>query len=174
MKKFIPCMALMLMSGMATTAQVKMPQPSPLQTIKQDFGLGSIEVVYSRPAAKGRTIFGDLVPFNKIWRTGANATTRISFTTPVEINGKMIDTGTYALYTIPGEKNWEVIINKGYKNSSVNDYKTSEDVVRVKAPAQNAPNRTESFTIGFDNVLPESANLVLAWENTSVAVPIKT
>src|SRR4051812_36059567 len=94
-------------------AQVKMPAPSPTQTIKQDFATGTIELTYSRPAAKGRKIFGDLVPFNKLWRTGANAATIIKFSEPVDINGKHLDSGSYALYTMPGVDTWDIILNKG-------------------------------------------------------------
>lgn len=173
MKSLIFSSALLLLTSMAG-AQFKMPQPSPTQTVKQDFGMGSIEIVYSRPAAKGRKIMGDLVPYGKLWRTGANATTRVTFTTPVEINGKNIDTGTYAVYTIPGEKSWEVIFNKGYNNSSVLDYKQAEDVVRVTAKAEKLKDKAESFTMQLENVLPESCNLTLAWEETKVVVPIKT
>ena len=173
MKNLFFASAFLLTSAMAE-AQFKMPQPSPTQTVTQDFGMGAIELVYSRPAAKGRKIMGDLVPFGKLWRTGANATTRITFTTPVEIGGKKIDTGTYAIYTIPNENSWEVIFNKGYKNQSVNNYKESEDVVRVKANTEKMKDKMESFTMQFENVLPESSNLVLAWENTKVSVPIKT
>ena len=82
-------------------AQVNMPQPSTTQNIKQAFGMGSIELTYSRPNAKGRTVFGNLVPWGKLWRTGANNATRVKFTDVVEIGGKQIDTGSYAIYTIP-------------------------------------------------------------------------
>ena len=98
-----------------TNAQMKMPAPSPTQTIKQDFALGSMELTYSRPSIKGRKIFGDLVPYNAVWRTGANSATIIKFNDAVEIGGKKIDTGSYALYTIPAEGMWEIIINKGTK-----------------------------------------------------------
>jgi hypothetical protein len=108
--------AMLASTCIAMSAQVKMPAPSPTQTIKQDFGIGSIELTYSRPGTKDRKIFGDLVPYNKIWRTGANAATIIKFSEPVEIKGKKIDTGSYALYTIPGEETWEIILNKGTKN----------------------------------------------------------
>jgi len=88
------------MATMAITAQVKMPAPSPTQTLKQDFALVSIEVKYSRPAAKGRKVFGDLVPYNKLWRTGANAATLVKLNDAIEIQGKKLDTGSYVLYTI--------------------------------------------------------------------------
>lgn len=154
------------------TAQVKFPAPSPGQTIKQDFGLGTIEVVYSRPAAKGRKVFGDLVPYGKLWRTGANSATKISFSEPVEIKGKKLDSGTYVLYTIPGEESWEIIFNKGLKNAGVDGYKESEDVLRFKTDALKAKDNVESFTMQFVNVKPESCELHLMWEKKAVAIPI--
>ena len=154
------------------SAQVKMPQPSPKQTITQDFGQGSIEVVYSRPAVKGRKIFGDLVPFGTLWRTGANSATKISFTEPVFINGKMIDTGSYALYTIPGKDTWEIIINKGFKNSGAVGYTEADDVVRLKVPVKKNKNKVESFTIQLDDIMPTTCELNIMWDKTKVSVPI--
>ena len=131
MKKITIVLSSLLIAA-TMNAQVKMPAPSPGQTIKQDFALGTIEVKYSRPVAKGRKVFGDLVPFNKLWRTGANGATIIKFTDAVEIKGKRIDTGSYALYTIPGTDTWEIILNKGVTNWGVDGYKESEDVARFK------------------------------------------
>ncbi len=156
---------------MAVNAQVKMPAPSPTQTIKQDFAMGNIELTYSRPSAKGRKIFGDLVPFDKLWRTGANGATIITFSEPVEIKGKKVDTGSYALYTIPGAETWEVILNKGLKNWGVDGYKESEDVIRVKVDAMKT-DMTESFTMQFADIKGESCDLIIKWEKTMIAVPI--
>lgn len=157
-----------------STAQVKMPQPSTTQTIKQDFGMGSIELTYSRPNGKGRKIFGDLTPYNKLWRTGANAATRLVFTDVVTIGGKRIDTGAYVLYTIPGVDSWEIILNKGLKNWGIDGYKESEDVVRFKVSPMKMKQPTETFTMQFANIAPESCELQLMWEKTAVAIPIQT
>jgi Protein of unknown function (DUF2911) len=154
------------------TAQVKMPAPSPTQTLKQEFGIGSIELTYSRPAAKGRKIFGDLVPFNKLWRTGANAATKISFSEPVEIGGKKLDSGTYVLYTIPGIDSWEIIINKGLTNWGIDGYKESEDVIRFTGDPSRTKKKIESFTMEFTDVLSASCSLEIKWERTSVSIPI--
>lgn len=162
----------MLMACSAMQAQVQLPQPSPTQTLKQDFALGSIEVKYSRPAAKGRKVFGDLVPFGKLWRTGANAATLIRFTEPVEINGNKIDTGTYAMYTVPGTDSWDIILNRGVKNWGVDGYKESEDVVRFKATTNRNANKIENFTMQFANVMPASCDLQLLWEKTIITIPI--
>ncbi len=150
-----------------------MPAPSPTQTIKQEFGIGSIEITYSRPAAKGRKIYGDLVPFNKLWRTGANAATRLVLTEPVEMGGKKIDTGTYVLYSIPGIDSWDIILNKGLKNWGIDGYKESEDVARFRVEPAKMKNKVESFTMEFTEVKPESCELHLMWEKTDVAIAIK-
>ncbi len=156
----------------AIFAQVKMPAPSPTQTIKQAFAMGTIELTYSRPAAKGRKIFGDLVPYNKLWRTGANAATIIKFTEPVEIKGKKIDTGSYALYTIPGADYWDVILNKGIGNWGVEGYKETDDVARIRLEPMKMKTRSESFTMQFADVLPESCELHIMWDKTAIAIPI--
>ena len=153
-------------------SQVKMPAPSPTQTIKQEFGIGSIELTYSRPSIKSRTIFGNLVPFNKLWRTGANAATKIVFSEPVEIAGKKLDSGTYVLYTIPGIDNWEVILNKGLDNWGTDGYKETQDVLRFKVEPMKMKKKLETFTIEFSDVKPETCSLDIKWEKTSVSIPL--
>jgi hypothetical protein len=157
-----------------STAQVKMPAPSPTQTIKQDFGIGTIELTYSRPSIKGRKIFGDLVPLNKLWRTGANAATRIFFSEPVEIGGKKLDSGTYVLYTIPGLDTWDVILNKGLDNWGIDGYKETEDVIRFKAEPARMKRKLETFTMDFSDMTGESCSLNIMWEKTSLSIPIVT
>ena len=157
---------------MITNAQVKMPQPSPTQTIKQDFAMGNIQLTYSRPGAKGRKVFGNLVPYNKLWRTGANAATIITFTEPVELRGKRVDSGSYALYTIPGTEFWEIILNKGVKNWGTEGYKESDDVVRVKIEPVKMSSKLETFTMQFAEVKPESCELHIIWANTAIIIPI--
>jgi Protein of unknown function (DUF2911) len=172
MKKLLFACALFCAASI-TSAQVKMPAPSPTQTIKQDFALGNVELTYSRPSIKGRKIFGDLVPFNKVWRTGANSATIIKFNDPVEIGGKKIDTGSYALYTIPNEGSWEIILNKGTINWGTNGYTDSADVARFKVPTMKMATAIETFSMQFANVKPESCELHIMWDKTVVAVPIK-
>jgi len=157
-----------------TDAQVKMPAPSPTQTITQKFGTGQIELTYSRPSMKGRKIFGDLVPYQKLWRTGANAATKIRFSDPVEIGGKNIDSGTYAIYTIPSEDSWQIILNKGVDNWGVDGYKESEDVVHATVSSNKIDEKTENFTMQFEDIKPESCNLSMVWDRTKVILPIKT
>jgi len=173
MKKIILIAA--LVCSISSFAQVRMPAPSPVQKLTQEFGLGSIELTYSRPALKGRSLFkdnSDLAPLGKLWRTGANAATRISFTDRVMMGGKLLDTGAYVLYTIPGKEYWEIIINKGLKNSGVDGYKESEDVNRFKVKAEKTGVPVETFTIQFEKVLAESCEMQIMWGNTMVKVPM--
>ena len=172
MKKILLSSIALTCFALLSTAQVKMPAPSPTQTVKQDFGIGTIELTYSRPSIKGRKIFGDLVPFNKLWRTGANAATKIVFSEPVEMGGKKVDTGTYVLYTIPGIDSWEVILNKGLKNWGTDGYKETEDVVRFKVEPMKMKNKLETFTMEFSDVKPENCSLDIKWEKTSVSIPV--
>jgi tetratricopeptide (TPR) repeat protein len=155
-------------------AQVKMPAPSPTQFIKQDFGLSSIELTYSRPALKGRNVFGTVVLFDSLWRTGANAATKIKFNDPVEILGHKVDSGSYAIYTIPHKNGeWTFVLNKGYNNSGVSGYNESEDVLRETIKSNKTVSKIESFTMQFSNVKPESCDLTLMWDNLALNVPIK-
>ncbi len=172
MKKILLSALALAGFAMLGTAQVKMPAPSPTQKIKQEFGIGNIELTYSRPAAKGRKIFGDLVPFNKLWRTGANAATKIVFSEPVEIGGKKLDSGTYVLYSIPGMDSWEIILNKGIGNWGIDGYKESEDVIRFNVEPYKTKKKVESFTIEFTDVLSASCSLEIKWERTFVSIPI--
>lgn len=172
MKKTL--LALLVFSSVAATAQIKMPQPSSTQTISQDFGLGKLELTYSRPNIKNRQVFkvgSELAPLGKVWRTGANSATRIKVTDPIEIAGKPLDTGTYAIYTIPGKSEWTVMINKGAKNWG-SEYIEANDVFRITVPAAKMKESMETFTMQFANIKTESCELHLMWGKTYVAVPI--
>ena len=158
--------------GSLDAQSLKVPSASPSQTIKQDFGLGSVEITYSRPAAKGRKVFGDLVPYGKMWRTGANAATTIKFSNDVKINNRDVKAGEYALYTIPGEQTWEFILNSVTTNWGISGYDRSKDVMRFFAPAQSSALKFENFTIFFDGVTSNEVMVSLAWENTIVTFPL--
>ena len=156
-------------------AQVQMPQPSPTQTIKQDFGMSSIELTYSRPGVKGRTIMGNLEPWDAVWRTGANAPTKIKFNDPVEIGGKKIEAGTYVLYTIPKKDgNWIFILNNGLNNWGADGYKESEDVLRTNVKVGKNPQSVETLTMQFSDIKPESCDLNIKWADFSLQIPITT
>jgi hypothetical protein len=173
MKKIILTVASALFL-LTADAQLRTPAPSPTQTVKQDFGLSSIELNYSRPGMKGRKIYGDLVPFGKVWRTGANNATTITFGEDVTIGGKKVAAGKYGLLTIPDKNNWTLIITKQLDATSPASYKQEMDVVRVEAKPMKLDNNVESFTIQFANVKPTSVDLQLMWENTVVSLPITT
>ncbi|MCX6217050.1 DUF2911 domain-containing protein [Spirosoma sp.] len=154
-------------------AQLKVPAASPAQTTKQSFALGDITLDYSRPAVKGRAIFGDLVPYDKVWRTGANATTKITFSSDVKLEGKEVKAGTYGLFTIPGKSSWEVMLSKDLNlGANVGDYKKENEVVRVQVKPTTLANRVENFTINIANILPNSAVLEIMWDKTRVPVAI--
>ncbi|HEY8688927.1 MAG TPA: DUF2911 domain-containing protein [Chitinophagaceae bacterium] len=155
------------------SAQLHTPAPSPTQTLKQDFGVSSIELIYSRPGIKGRKIFGDLVPWNKVWRTGANSATRIKFNDDVIFGGQPLKAGEYAIYTVPNENEWEIIINKGSANWGT-DYKQPDDIFRVKVKPMKLNEIVESFTMQFANVKPTTTDLQIMWDRTAVSVPITT
>jgi len=167
-------LALALANGsFAQAPKLEFPAPSPACTIKQRVGLTDIEIVYSRPSMKGRQIFGSLVPYGAVWRTGANAATKISFNTSVKLNGTEIAAGTYAFYTIPGENEWTIILNKGVGQSGT-QYDQAADVARFKAtPVKLSDTSIDTFTIEFNHVRDESAVITLVWEQTVVPVKVE-
>lgn len=158
----------------AGMAQLKTPAPSPLQTVKQEFGLSSIELSYSRPAVKGRTIWGDLVPYGKVWRTGANGATTITFGDDVTFGGQKVPAGKYGLLTIPEAYQWTVIITKQLDVTSPAAYKQDQDVIRIKVNPIDLDFSLESFTMLFDNITGNSLNLMIGWDRKLAVIPITT
>jgi len=159
-------------SATAALAQVDYPRASPKATVTQTVGTTEVSIAYCRPGVKGRTIWGDLVPYDQVWRTGANEATTITFNDAVTIGGTTLPAGTYGLFTIPGRGEWTIVINRGAKLWGAYEYKQAEDAVRVKATPSPAPH-VERLTITFANVETESADVVIAWEKVQVAFPIK-
>lgn len=153
---------------------LRLPAPSPTQTVKQDFGIGNIELNYSRPGKKDRKIFGDLVPFGKVWRTGANNATTLTFSDTVMIGGTKIAPGKYGLLTIPDKNEWTMIISKQVDVTSPGAYKENMDVVRVKVKPETTKEVTETFTIQFENIKANTADLTILWDNVSASLPIAT
>jgi hypothetical protein len=149
-----------------------LPQPSPKGEVEQVVGLTNIEVEYSRPSAKGRTIFGELVPYGKVWRTGANKATKFETDGTVLFAGEKVAAGEYSLFTIPSEGAWVIILNKNTELWGEGDRKEEEDVLQVKVEAMKCED-TETFTIEFADVKDDKANLVLRWANTKVNVPLE-
>lgn len=160
-----------LFAGGTVHAQ-QLPQPSPKGEVEQLVGLTSVEVEYSRPSARGRKVFGDLVAYGSVWRTGANLNTIIEFEGPVVLEGQPVAAGKYSLFTIPNEGAWTVILNKNIELWGEGDRKPEEDVLQVKVPVAKC-DFTETFTIGFADVKDDKAFLELRWENTLVRVKLE-
>ncbi|MFI5155213.1 MAG: DUF2911 domain-containing protein [Chitinophagales bacterium] len=174
MRKIFPVIFLVcLFSTTVQAQQLSIPSPSPLQTVKQDFGLSYISLAYSRPSIKGRTIFGDLVPYGKVWRTGANGATIIEFGDPVIINGKRIAAGKYGLLTIPGKDQWIFIISKQQDVTNPANYKEEQDVLRITAPVDNLDFSVETLTLYLGNMTPRSCELQLLWSHVAVKFDIQ-
>lgn len=157
----------------AQAPPVQFPSPSPTETLTQHVGLTDIEIVYSRPGVKGRQIYGGLVPYGEVWRTGANASTKISFSTAVKLNGAEIPAGKYALYTIPGEKEWTVILSKDTSLNGATGYHPTNDLVRFKAVPVKLAEPVETFTIDVSDLRDDSATIGLVWEKTRVPVKLE-
>ncbi len=165
---------LILITANGIEAQVKTPQPSPKAVVSQVIGLTDVEIDYSRPSAKGRTIFGDLVPFGKVWRTGANENTIIYFSDDVIITGKTLKKGKYALYTLPKADLWDFIFYATTDNwGTPETWDESKVVLRVAAKPETLTRNVESFLISFTNLDNNFANLELAWEKTVVVLKIE-
>ena len=155
--------------------QLTLPRPSPLATVSQTIGITDVSVRYSRPGVKGRTIWGDLVPYDKMWRTGANDATLLTCSDTIRIGGVKIPAGTYSIATIPSKQEWIFIVNKNKELAVVgnSNYKQEDDLVRVSVqPTTGAMIERMRFT--FEDVTENSALLVLAWEKLRVAVKIET
>lgn len=176
MKKIIS-FSFLIISGYAASiaAQgLKIPQMSPSQTVEQSFSLSNIKIDYARPSARGRKVFGDVVPFGKVWRTGANKATVVSFGEDVNINGKLLKAGEYSLFSIPNQKEWTIIFNSNTKLWGTLDYKQDEDVLRVSVPTEKTSRFIETFTIELQNITTTAATLEIKWENTLVKINIQT
>jgi tetratricopeptide (TPR) repeat protein len=166
--------ALWLLTLTSNAQQLKVPAPSPLQTIDQAFALSNIKIEYSRPSVKGRKIYGDLVPFGKIWRTGANASTKITFGENVRIDGKELPAGTYAVYSIPAKDYWDLMFYKDLAlGGNVADYKQENEALRIKIKANPLTAPVETFTIGISDMTSNSANINFDWEKTRVSFKVE-
>ncbi|KAB2809919.1 DUF2911 domain-containing protein [Phaeocystidibacter luteus] len=170
MKKVLT-LALVALMGLSANAQ-DLPQPSPSANVMQRVGLTDVEITYSRPAMRGRTIFGDLVPYGEMWRTGANKATAINFSTDVEIEGQKLEAGTYSLFTIPNKDSWTIILNKNTELWGVDGYSQDMDAARFEVEAEKGA-KIESMRISVENVSNNSADVVIAWAETKASFTIK-
>jgi len=172
MKKILLLSAIFCYSFIS--AQIKSPQPSPTATITQKVGVSNISVEYSRPGAKEREIFGGLVSYGKMWRTGANKATKITFNENCVFGGAKVKKGSYSLFTIPGEKQWTVVLNKNTELWGVGEYDEKNQVCSVVSKAIETKDFTESFTIDFGTFQSFSAIMSLKWANTKIDIKIES
>nr|WP_299175775.1 DUF2911 domain-containing protein [uncultured Allomuricauda sp.] len=154
-------------------AQIKHPKVSPFSIVEQNVGLSKIMVKYSRPATKGRQIFGDLVPYGRIWRVGANESTKITVDSDLKVMGNVLPTGTYALYAFPEADEWQIVFheNTTHWGDGRKNYNPEEDVFRISVKPQKIPYHQENFLISFDSITHDSAIMELIWANTKVQIP---
>lgn len=171
-KSFISFSLFTLLAVGAGAQSLRTPAPSTTQTIKQELGIGSVELSYSRPNVKGRKVFGDLVPYGSVWRTGANGATTLLFSDEVNIGGTKVPAGKYGLLSIPGASEWTLILSRQTDVTSPAAYKQDQDVVRIKATPKTLPAPIETLTMQFGDVKPAGAELQLMWDNTAVSLPI--
>jgi len=174
MKHWIFTTLIGVLSFQFSTAQIRTPEASPLQKTEQIVGVTKMTIEYSRPSIKNRVVFGDLVPYGQIWRTGANWNTKISFDEPILVDGNRLEPGTYALYTIPNSHVWEFIFYENSDNWGLPEIWDEDRVVaKIMGEVMTLPINYETFTISIDNITHESANLGVVWEKTYVSIPIK-
>jgi hypothetical protein len=170
MKNILIAFAIII-ANFTIEAQVKTPQSSPKATISQTVGLTDVEINYSRPSARGRAVFGDLVPFGKVWRTGANENTTISFSDDVIIDGKTLKKGKYALYTNPKIENWDIIFYKTTDNwGNPAEWNEANVVLKATVKPETLSKKVETFTLGISGLDNNFAFLELYWENSYAAL----
>lgn len=170
MKNILIAFAIII-ANFAAEAQVKTPQSSPKSTIMQTVGLTQVEINYSRPSARGRAVFGNLIPFGKVWRTGANENTTISFSDDVVIDGKTLKKGKYSLYTIPKIESWDVIFYSTTDNwGTPEEWNEANVVLKTTVKEQTLPKPVETFTIGISALDNNFAFLEMYWESSYVAL----
>lgn len=163
---------LAIVASITVEAQINTPAASPAAKLMQTVGLTEVSVDYSRPSMRGRKIYGDLVPFNKLWRTGANAYTKISFDTDVTISGSEVKAGTYSIFTKPGASSWEVFFYTDIVGGGIpQNWEADKVVATLSVPVYKMDMPVETFTITIDDVTSNGANIGIIWENTYVAVP---
>ena len=167
--------AVFLIGTLTAAAQdFHVPQPSTKQVITQDFGLGNITLTYSRPNTKGRKIFGEVEPYNLVWRTGANNATTIKFTDEVTMEGNKVPAGEYALFTIPGENEWTIILNKTAKQWGAYSYDEKADLLRFKIKQSHTEQLTETLSMQFSEMNINSGTLHITWEHTDLPIHFVT
>lgn len=174
MKKTIFSFALLAFLALGAGAQsLKLPALSPTTKVTQDFSMSSIELTYSRPSMRGRKIMGDVIPYGHVWRTGANAPTKIKLGEDMEIGGHRVKAGEYSLYTIPNKDKWEIVLNTGTGAWSADGFPKEFDVARFKIAPITVHEEVQTFTIGITDITFNSCKIEIAWERTRVIIPVK-
>ena len=166
------CVSAFVLSSAFAEAQVVTPPASPGGVVSQVVGLTDVKIDYSRPAVKGRKIFGDLLAFDSLWRTGANGSTKITLSDSAKIGGFPLSKGTYSIFSIPGRDMWTIIINKNTSFGGTGGYKQSEDACRFMAKPMKLNDKVENLTFNFANITANGADIELMWENTKVSFPL--
>ncbi|WPU94944.1 DUF2911 domain-containing protein [Mucilaginibacter sabulilitoris] len=177
MRKTYLFLAIMLLACISfkSYAQVpRIPEASSTQTIIQDFGLGKVTITYSRPNVKDRKIFGGIIPYGEVWRTGANAATTITFTEKIVIDGHSVPAGTYSLFSIPERNEWTIILNKTVKQWGAYSYKQANDLLRFTVKSRRVNEKRETFTMQFVNTTTKSTDLYLVWDHTAAIIHMET
>ena len=169
---FIACIGI-LASLTAANAQISTPAPSPFSKIEQRVGLTDVSISYSRPSMRERKIFGGLLDYGAVWRTGANQSTKISFSDDVKLGGKEIPAGEYAIYTMPGKEMWTVMIYKDLSlGGGVANYKKENELTRFTVKPQELPFAIETMTFMINDIKDDGANIYLMWEKTMIAMEL--
>lgn len=171
---FLVTMLLACVSYKSYAQIPRIPEASSTQTIIQDFGLGKVTVTYSRPNVKDRKIFGGIIPYGEVWRTGANAATTITFTEKIMIDGHSVPAGTYSLFSIPQRGEWTIILNKTAKQWGAYSYKQADDLLRFTVKPIRVSEKRETFTMAFANTTTKATDLYLVWDHTAAAIHMET
>ena len=169
---FLSALFIALLIAGSAQGQLKLPALSPTAKITQDFSTSSIEISYSRPSMRGRKIFGDVVPYGKVWRTGANAATKIKIGEDLEIAGHKLKAGEYAVYTIPNKDKWEIIFNTGIGNWGTDGYGTENDVARFTVKPSSIDGNCQTFTILITDITFTTCKIEMVWERTKIVLPV--
>ncbi len=171
MKKFL--ITALLAISVSAYSQWTLPAASPRATVEQQFSMSKISVDYGRPGVKGRKIFGELVPYGKVWRAGANSSSKIEFRQSINFGGVIVPAGKYGLYILPTEKEWKILLNSDSQSWGT-DYDASKDLYAVTVPVQKLWEKQEYFEIALNPVDDNAVDLVFKWDNVKTVVPLKT
>lgn len=166
-------LSFILLTTLSVNAQIEVPRPSPNATVTQEVGFADVSIEYSRPGVKGRDIFGGLVPFDKLWRTGANAATKITFSEDVTVEGKAVAAGSYSIFTKPSAEKWLIILNSD-ATASTSQYDETKNVATFSVAPKALPTSVERMTFTFDDVTDSSSLVTLSWAKTAISFKVST